>query len=173
MTSILDTYIKKPLLYDLLVILMVVVSSFCLNPCGKLNTPLKLENLNTILSNVINTSISLAGFVLASLTIIVTFKDNINHKEVSEKIREKQALTGMELIFTSKHYKRIVGVFSWSCFIFLILFFLLTICSIFLDNLNFIAVFNIVVASVLLVTFTIFRCLLILHKIIQIQITKS
>jgi hypothetical protein len=34
-----------------------------------------------MISDIISTTISLAGFILASLTIIVTFKDNINHKE--------------------------------------------------------------------------------------------
>ena len=88
------------------------------------------ESLKSNLSDIIATSISLAGFVLASLTIIVTFKENITQKQNEAAINQadkpetnKNAdISGIELLFTSVHYERIVGVFSWAAFILLFLF---------------------------------------------------
>ena len=173
MTTLLNGYIKKPLLYDLMLIALFISLKYYVTSFKQCEIVLNLDNLKAILSDTINTSISLAGFVLASLTIIVTFKDNINHKDISNKIKDHEDLSGMELIFTSKHYKRIVGVFSWSCFIFLSLFFLLTLSRIFLDVIQLNLVFDLIIIAIVLVTLTIFRCLLILHKIIQIQIATK
>ena len=72
-------------------------------------------NLNDNLININN----------GSLTIIVTFKDNISQKQQAPVPSTKQkdipatneTTTGIELLFTSKHYKRIVGVFTWASFI--------------------------------------------------------
>jgi hypothetical protein len=111
MNKILDKYIKHPLLYDLIIVCLFILGKHILSSKNIITITIPIDTLKSIVSDIISTTISLAGFILASLTIIVTFKDNINHKEIYNKIEAKKELTGMELLFTSKHYKRIVGVF--------------------------------------------------------------
>ncbi len=171
--KLLDKYIKHPLLYDLIFILVLLAVKHILSSQNILSISISIDTLKSIISDIISTTISLAGFILASLTIIVTFKDNINHKEIYKKASKKVDLTGMELLFSSKHYTRIVGVFSWSCIIFLTIFFFISITKLFLDKIGKETIFDLIILSFILLTATIFRCLLILHKIIKIQISSS
>lgn len=173
MTKILDKYIKHPLLYDLIIVTVFIIGKHLLSSKEIITISVPIETLKSMISDIISTTISLAGFILASLTIIVTFKDNINHKEIHNKIQEKNELSGMELLFTSKHYKRIVGVFSWSCIIFLTIFFIVSIVKLFLDTIVNDYIFDIIIISFITLSATIFRCLLILHKIIKIQINSN
>lgn len=173
MNKLLDKYIKHPLLYDLIIVSLFILGKHILSSKNIISITIPIDTLKSIVSDIISTTISLAGFILASLTIIVTFKDNINHKEIYNKIEAKNELTGMELLFTSKHYKRIVGVFSWSCIIFLTIFFLTSIVKLFLDRIDKDHIFDIIILSFITLSATIFRCLLILHKIIKIQISSN
>jgi len=120
----------------------------------------------------IGASISLAGFVLASLTIIITFRDNINHKEIVRKIEKKEKLDGIELIFCSRHYKRIVGVFSWACFIFLIIFASLSIIKLIAYSMDVQILLDFTIFALVLISLTIFRSLLILYNIIKLQVNQ-
>lgn len=172
MNKILDKYIKNPLLYDMIIVSCFIVGKHVLSNKDILIITVPLDTLKSIISDIVSTTISLAGFILASLTIIVTFKDNINHKEVYSKIDKKEDLTGMEMLFSSRHYKRIVGVFSWSCIIFLTIFFFISITKLFLDKLLTDIILDLIIFSFITLSATIFRCLLILHKIIKIQINN-
>lgn len=111
MKKILDKYIKYPLLYDLIIVSIFILVKHILSNKNIISINIPLETLKSVVSDIISTTISLAGFILASLTIIVTFKDNINHKEIYNKIEAKIDLTGMELLFTSKHYKKWLAYF--------------------------------------------------------------
>lgn len=173
MNKILDIYIKRPLLYDIFFISIIVFAKHMLSFNNIFNLKIPLETLKSIISDVISTTISLAGFILASLTIIVTFKDNINHKEIFKKVKKKKKLTSIELLFTSKHYKRVVGVFSWACIIFLTIFFVISIVKLFNDKIGADLILDLIILSLILLSATIFRCLLILHKIIKIQISNN
>ncbi len=173
MTKFLDKYIKQPLLYDIIFVIIVVICKHILSYKNIITIDIPLDTLKSMISDIISTTISLAGFILASLTIIVTFKDNINHKETYLKIEKKEDLTGMELLFTSKHYKRIVGVFSWACIIFLSIFFVISILKLFLDKIIVDYILNIIIITFIILSATVFRCLLILHSIINIQIKSN
>jgi TRAP-type C4-dicarboxylate transport system permease small subunit len=79
----------------------------------------------------------------------------------------------MELLFTSKHYKRIVGVFSWACIIFLSIFFVISFLKLFLDKIIEDYILDLIILTFIILSATIFRCLLILHSIIKIQIKSN
>jgi hypothetical protein len=167
MTKILNIYIKRPLLYDLLICGIIV---FCIDYFQILTLTVSLDSAKSTISDVVNTSISLAGFILAALTIIVTFKDNIAHKEKSNPTKNSEDQSGFEMIFSSKHYKRIVGVFSWAAIIYISLFLMFSILKLFLSKIPEKFYLDIVLVGILLVAFTIFRSLLVLYKIIKLQI---
>ncbi len=168
MTKLLNFYIKRPLLYDLLICFILVVMVQLIESPGNTITAAKAESS---FSDIVNTSISLAGFILAALTIIVTFKDNISHKENSSE-KPKVEMSGLELLFSSKHYKRIVGVFSWAAFIFVLLFLVYSLLKLFIDKIPSIYYLELVICGIVLITMTIFRSLLILYKVIKLQIAK-
>jgi hypothetical protein len=164
MKKILNIYIKRPLLYDIAVSILFCYIFHLTTVKFKVVIAIDNELVKSIISDLINTSISLAGFVLASLTIIVTFKDNISNKSENN--------SGIGLLFSSKHYSRIVGVFVWAVFIFLIMFLILSISKLFIDKLpNQYHVYYCLI-PICLITFTILRSLLVLYSIIKLQLQK-
>ncbi|OFX58369.1 MAG: hypothetical protein A2066_14720 [Bacteroidetes bacterium GWB2_41_8] len=170
MTKILNIYIKRPLLYDLFICSFIV---FCIEYFQILTLTVSLDSAKSTISDVVNTSISLAGFILAALTIIVTFKDNITHKEKSDPAKNSVEASGFELIFSSKHYKRIVGVFSWAAIIYILLFLIFSVLKILLSKIPEKFYLDIVIVGIVLVALTIFRSLLVLYKVIKLQIKNQ
>ncbi len=169
-TVILDRYIKRPLLYDLIIILVILGVLYLILNKLEVDVTSSKDDIKSTITDVIGTSISLAGFVLASLTIIVTFKDNITHKEISAPSQNPQ--TSIGLLLSSKHYKTIVGIFTWAAFIFLGLFLLISVVKAFASHIEAKALFYLSLWAVLLTAFTIFRSLLVLYNVIQLQLKK-
>ena len=162
-TKILDFYIKRAVLWDLLLIVTLLVTRHWWLMGLPFFTCPKSENLLTTMSDLINISISLAGFVLASLTIIVTFKENVNPQQINPN-------SGIHLLFTSRHYKQIVHVFSRAAFVLLLLFVLLSIIKIIHQQTTNQILLDVVMASIMLISLTSLRSLLVLSKIIKLQI---
>ncbi|WP_157209243.1 hypothetical protein [Mariniflexile maritimum] len=142
-----------------------------------LNISISQDLITSIFSDLIGTSISLAGFVLASLTIIVTFKDNITQKananlsNVGEGNDNKNS-SGIELLFSSKHYGRIVGVFTWAVFIYLLLFLVLSFLKLFIGKIDETFFVYLCIVPIVLITLTIFRSVLVLYRIIKLQLAR-
>ncbi len=166
MRKILNIYIKRPLLWDILIITLECYSIFFTTIKLNFTLLIDLELTKSILSDLLNSSISLAGFVLASLTIIVTFKDNLGHN------KNEQKESGISLLFSSKHYSRIVGVFTWAVLIFLSLFVLLSLGKIFVSKFPAFYYLYFCIVPISLTALTIFRTILLLYSIIKLQLAK-
>lgn len=67
---------------------------------------LDTKDISSAQSSLASTAISLAGFILTALTIIVTLRANLSYKGVDK------SANGLELIFNSWAYKQIVGIFK-------------------------------------------------------------
>lgn len=167
MKKILNIYIKRPLFYDLIICIIIVLGIQYFN---LISLSISLDSAKSTISDIVNTSISLAGFILAALTIIVTFKDNISHKENSNPAQNSIDQSGLELIFNSNHYKTIVGVFSWAAIIYIFLFLAFSLLKLFLATIPEKFYLDIVLVGIVLVAFTIFRSLLVLFSVIKLQI---
>lgn len=129
-----------------------------------------LKDKNTqleILSNIISTNISLAGFILAALTIIVTFKSNLESKGV---VIPSNAL---ELIFSTKHYDNIVNVFKKALFEFTICFIFLYFSWVLSDNIKIINLYRINICGIIITSLTIVRSLFILSMILDLGKCKK
>lgn len=101
--SILDIYFKHPFWGDLIIIIIILlVLFFNKDKIHEIKDSSKIDN---VIGNIISSMISLAGFILASLTIIVTVKSNIKLKKIEDSDN------GLELLLTSENYKKIVSVF--------------------------------------------------------------
>ena len=166
MKKILNIYIKRPLLWDILIITLECFSIHIASIQLNLKALIDIESTKSIFSDLLNSSISLAGFVLASLTIIVTFKDNLGHNN------NEQKENGISLLFSSKHYTSIVGVFTWAVLIFLSLFVLLSIGKIFVSKFPSFCYVYFCIVPISLTALTIFRTILLLYSIIKLQLVK-
>lgn len=177
MKKVLNIYIKHPLLWDILFAAIICfLFNFLLSKVD-LYIAINQDLITSIFSDLIGTSISLAGFVLASLTIIVTFKDNISQKynahssNLGEGFVNKNQ-SGIALLFSSKHYGRIVGVFTWAVFIYLFLFFVLSFLKLFIGKIEDKFYVYLCIVPIVIITLTIFRSVLVLYKIIKLQLAR-
>src|SRR5690554_1546550 len=93
---LLDFYLKRPFIYDLIISVFfgIVFWFLVTNGCINFESSEIIQSINT---DLISVTISLAGFILASLTIIVTFKDSVDAK--GKKLEEVE--TGKDLFFSS------------------------------------------------------------------------
>jgi hypothetical protein len=126
MKTIGNIYIRWPILFDCLfsVIIWLIGSK------GHLFS-LIIDDMSVqtgVLSSIIGTDVSLAGFILAALTIIVTFKSNVKAKGMEE------ATNAMELILSSVHYESIKLVFKEAILEFVLLFIILYFIWMFSQN---------------------------------------
>jgi hypothetical protein len=122
----------------------------------------KTEHLSLI-ENIIGASISLAGFILASLTIIVAIRSNILSKQ------PENSENPLELFFASGTYKAIVKVFKIAitelvlCFI---VSYIITISSTNLEN-DFL--FKSLIGLIYLVSVSTMRSLFVLFLLIDVD----
>ena len=170
MNKLLDGYYKRPLLWDLLLAATACVTiEWLLRP--RLSF-LKFPECTTVLdllSDLASTSISLAGFVLAALTIVVTFRDNMQHKGVTLDEQQKQDLTALELLFLSRHYYGIVKVFSWATLILVAIFILAALTKLAHLEMGIVPLFYWAVFLMTVLSLTILRCLFVLFRIVRLQ----
>ena len=103
--KLLDLYFRIPLLLDFILVALVWTMNTYLSFIA---VSVRYVTMDNIYSSLIDTSISLAGFILAALTIIVTFKSNLKAKGINE------AQNALELILASSNYKGIVRTFRGS-----------------------------------------------------------
>lgn len=122
----------------------------------------KIEHLS-IVENIIGASISLAGFILASLTIIVAIRSNILSKQ------PENSENPLELFFSTGTYKAIVKVFKIAiielvfCFI---ISYILTLSSANLEN-DFL--FKSLIGLIYLVSVSTLRSLFVLFLLIDVD----
>uniref|UniRef100_UPI00404921CD hypothetical protein n=1 Tax=Flavobacterium sp. TaxID=239 RepID=UPI00404921CD len=145
-----DTYLYYALIIDIIAIALLwfansklSIFTFSLN-----NTDDNIE----IVSNIIGASVSLAGFILASLTIIVAIRSNIVNKT------PEQSQNPLQLFFSIGTFKTIVKVFK-------IAIIELILC--------FIASYLIWTVSANLSNFTIFKTIIVLIYLMAMSTIRS
>lgn len=101
--KILDFYFKHPFFIDAILIICTLFLSWRFQDYFRLS--IEKSKIEGLISNITSSIISLAGFILASLTIIVTVKSNLKLKNIED------VKNSTELLLTSKNYKNIITVF--------------------------------------------------------------
>lgn len=159
--KIIDTYFSFPILFDIVLVAIIWISS---NSFAVINFELidKTNQIN-ILPYIISADVSLAGFILAALTIIVTFKSNLKAKGLED------ADNALEMIFSSKHYESIIKVFKKSLVEFVLCFIVLFFTWASTDNLSIKTINKIVVSGIILTSFAIIRSLYILFVVLDLD----
>lgn len=158
----LDFYIDHPFITDIALGIILFIFKDYLFKIIELD----LNSLNNISSSLISTFISIAGFTLAALTIIVTFKSNIKIKNLKEYDNAK------DFLFSTPHYKSITNVFKNSISEQVLCCFVLYLLWLFQKSLPLIFTFVIVVFTIIVLITTLSRSLLILFKIITLELVE-
>jgi len=165
MKSLSNLYLRWPIFWDIVfgVVTALIVRQFL----GFSPAKFKLSDLQDIQQSFIDTSISLAGFILAVLTIIVTFKANVGYKKIEE------TETSMDLLFNSEVYFTIVNLLKWTILELVInacvLYYFRIFNNYFLEEIN---------LSVLILTFylifgAIFRSLYVMFIVVNLDAKKK
>jgi ABC-type bacteriocin/lantibiotic exporter with double-glycine peptidase domain len=161
MNKLLDPYLKRPLVWDAIIVLLVSATFFFVAKKFALNT----KDLSSLQSSLAGTAISLAGFILTALTIIVTLRANLSYKGV------EKSESGLELIFNSSAYKQIVSIFKGAIQELVLVSLLLYGMMLINHNEVFQAYFLAISTGTLIaITITTLRCLYILFSLVEIEI---
>lgn len=158
---IIGTYLKVPILIDLVLIAIVDYLLYLSKESNVVTELLTGDNLRDFYGDLISTSIALAGFIVAALTIIITFKDNLSTKG------NESALS--TVLNDSRLYSSIVRIFYFASFVFFSVFGVLTLLKLFFKSVDSFYLLMIAIASLILMIMAIVRSLLILFRIIKIQ----
>lgn len=161
---LLDHYFKRPSLYDFIIsMLLIGVIKIVVLKFG-LSIP-KPERLISISSDLAAISFTAAGFILTLLTLLITFKSS--SKISKQNYSEDEPL--FNLFFASDLYFQTIRIFK-NCIKSLIItasigYSLKLVLS--LQMIDFIFYYNVFALSIIVLT--LYRCLLILNKILEMQ----
>ncbi|MBP5982256.1 MAG: hypothetical protein KA734_00930 [Fluviicola sp.] len=157
--KMLDFYLKFPVLLDIALVILISSCTLILKNKGILRD-FDVERLKSISSDLISTSISLAGFVLAALTIIVTFKDSATGKSSTD---------GKSTFFNSGKYFDLVKVFYSAALVLIFTFVILSTIKISDIFKNLKIEQYVILGALILICTSVLRSLILLFQIIKLQ----
>jgi len=156
-----NSYLRWPIISD--AALSTVISLLLLNWIFECPRDSDKSNFLNVISSLISTCVSLAGFILAALTIIITFKSNLKAKGIAE------ADDALELILSSKHYESIVTVFKGAIIEFILITVLLYFVSTTSSDITAYMLLLFTVNGIIITSLTILRSLVILFSILKLE----
>ncbi len=161
MKKTIDFYINNALFFDSLIIIGLWFANSYLSIFDFKIAP-KKDNLD-IVSDTISASISLAGFILASLTVIASIRSNITNRH------QDATRNPLEMFFSDVNYKRVVQVFK-DAILELVLIFIISysiwVCQ---ENIENYTIIKWIVSAIILILVSVSRTLLVLFTIIKID----
>lgn len=160
----LDQYFRRPLLWDYLIVAAICTGFFFLIHKGYFSYPPN-DAILALASDVNNVSLTSAGFILTLLTILITFKSGSKISSESYSARN----TTFELFFASKLYfetvKHLKNCVKSLVFVSALGFAL----RIGLEETLRKAIFFYNISCLIIIILSLWRCLLILSRIIKMQ----
>jgi len=161
MLKLKDAYINNSIFFDVLFAGIIVGVNF-IPGLFTFHINDKKDNID-ILSDIISASISLAGFILAALTIIVSMRSNIGNKP------ENQVRSPMELFFSDANYSKVLSAFQIAIVELTSIFILSYVIWISVANVDNELLFSILLALFFMIGSCVIRTLSILFMIINID----
>jgi hypothetical protein len=161
MKKIIDFYLNNALFFDSLTIIILWFANSYLTIID-FTIAVKEENLE-IISDTVSASISLAGFILASLTVIASIRSNITNRPPDA------TRNPLEMFFSDKNYTRIVQVFKDAIIELILVFILSYFIWISQENFENYTLLKWIVSAVIIIFLSISRTLLVLFTIIKID----
>jgi len=157
-------YIDYPIISDLIIsAIFIAFNIFYISYLGPIfwTTDEALTDLN---NELVSTSLSSGGFVLAALAIVATIKEGV--RKIGEG--EKPA-TGKEFFYNSKGYRNVLKIYSISCFIFLLLFVYFSLLRSLSSMLNGSSLVAYLIVGVVVLASSFIRCIWVLWKLIRLK----
>lgn len=116
-SRVLYNYIDYPVLYDITFALGVVAANaLCVRYYGVVFA-LNNEGITDMSNELVSSSLSAGGFVLAALAIIASIKQSVPEKKPGDVVH-----TGKEYFYNTKYYRNILRLYAVACIVFLVLF---------------------------------------------------
>jgi hypothetical protein len=161
---ILDKYFRRPLFWDYLICSLICFFTVYFVNDGKIKLPCK-EDAIAVTSDVTNISLTLSGFILTLLTVLITFKSSSKISKIElesdEPVFNLFFASGYYFV-TVKHLKNCIKSLIFIAVIgFMIKLFLPT------DNRTRAFFFNVIGLGIIILTIS--RCVLILSKVLELQ----
>jgi hypothetical protein len=161
MKKIMDFYLNNALFFDSLIIVGLWIANSYLSFID-FKIADKKENLG-IISDTVSASISLAGFILASLTVIASIRSNITNRPPDA------TRNPLEMFFSDRNYSRIVQVFKDAIIELVLVFIFSYFIWISQENFENYTLLKWIVSAVIIIFLSISRTLLVLFTIIKID----
>jgi hypothetical protein len=162
MNTLLNFYLKAPLRWDAFLSILATISAFLL----KSRLGIDAKDITSVQNSLASTAVSLAGFILTALTIIVTLRANLSYKGLEE------SSNGLELILNSWAYKKIVNIFKGAILeLVLIALFLYATMLVSKQDSYEPYILSVSFGTLLLIALTVLRCLYVLFNLVELEIT--
>jgi hypothetical protein len=161
---ILDKYFKRPALYDYIISFVVGALLYLAFYKGVVELP-KDERSLSMTSDLANVGLTSAGFILTLLTVLITFKSSstINKNNYTEKDSLFDLFFASDLYFTTV---RILKDCIKSLIFISVIGYALKL-GLSKEQLKYVFFYNVI--GLIIVALTLYRCLLILTKILKMQ----
>jgi hypothetical protein len=163
MNKVTDKYLEWPVVWDIIIAGLIYYAIHYVALKAGFDFAFAKADLLNIVSNLIGTCVSLAGFILAALTIIITFKSNLQVRGI------KEAENALQLILSSVHYDKIVRVYQYAILEYVLVFVMLYCVWLFSSNMSLRFITIATAGGITLTSLTIVRSLLILFKILGME----
>lgn len=161
---LLDQYLRRPILSDLCIAIILLLLNQALNNNKIQIVSYDKDSINDLLNELISTSMSLGGFVLAAMAIIASSKDN------TEKVNNiKEAKTGKEFFYNSPAYNILINSYSWACTVYGGMFLVFSFLRTSSESLSTTMLFNLTYFGLLMALFTLFRCIYLIQAVVKIK----
>lgn len=165
--EILDAYLQRPLLFDIIVTLVLLLINKGFIWTDHVYFTFGKESVENALNELLSSSMSLGGFVLAAMTIIATLKF-----DTRELAKGEIAQTGKEYFFNSPSYKSLIGCFFWACIVYGISYIYFCFLRILSDGISTSRLFDFTVFGLLISAFTLLRCIYLINATVKISDKK-
>lgn len=162
--TILDRYFERPLFYDYFLGTMALFGILLIQNKWSFTLP-KMEKILSLSSDLATISLTLAGFILTFLTVIVTFKTAAKKPDK----KDNSDVTLFDLFFNTKFYFQTTSLLKGGIKSLVVLSVMGLVLKMFLEdkNVSYMFYFNIIWLTV--IALTMWRNILILTKIIDLH----
>ncbi len=169
---ILDLFFSKPFKYDILFATLITAIAYYLNYKRIIDIN-SYSNVIKIASDVGKSCITIAGFVLTILTIVVSFKNAIDSKtNIEKELKSIDKISKIDLFFSSALYFKTVKVLLQSITGLVIVFVLFLFIFLFENSLAQYFKFYATVFGLIIAILIFLRCILTLKLIIKLQMAS-
>ena len=159
-----DHYLNYPISYDLLLSVMVLSINIFLKKINFIFIQYNENGLKDLLNELVSSSMSLGGFVLAAMAIIASVKEG------TAKIKENEiAETGKDFFYNSSAYPMLLKSFVQSCLLYGAIFLYFSVVRSAADNIETTTLFNLVYFGLFVSLLTLFRCVYLVQAAVKIR----